>query len=146
MPVAPQRTGEPHVVKVYLDTNCIIYFVEKHPYWLPKVVARIAAFRAAKDELTVGDLTRAECLVGPFKTSDVGLESRYRSLFGDPDFRVLELTAAVCERAARLRAKYPFKLPDALHLATAIEHGCGLFLTNDAKLKKCTDIPVEVLT
>jgi hypothetical protein len=45
-------------VKVYLDTNCIIYFVENHPSWWPKVVARIAAFRAAKDELTVGDLTR----------------------------------------------------------------------------------------
>ncbi len=62
-------------MKVYLDTNCIIYFVENNPVWFSKVVTRIA----------------------------------------------------------RLRAVHPFKLPDALHLATAIEHGCGLFLTNDAK-------------
>jgi predicted nucleic acid-binding protein len=132
-------------VRVYLDTNCIIYFVEQHPLWWPRVVARIAAFRSAKDDIAAGDLARAECLVVPFKKGDAGLESRYRAFFSDPDVRVLEVTATVCERAARLRALYPFKLPDALHLATAIEHGCGLFLTADAKLALCTEIPVEVL-
>jgi len=132
-------------VMVYLDTNCIIYFVENNPLWCPKMVARIAAFRSARDELAVGDLTRAECLVGPFKNGDAGLEARYRTLFSDPDFRVLEMTATVCERAARLRAIYRFKLPDALHLATAIEHGCGLFMTNDAQLARCSAIAVEVL-
>jgi predicted nucleic acid-binding protein len=132
-------------VRVYLDTNCVIYFVENHPVWWGKVVARIVAFRAAKDQLAVGDLTRAEFLVAPFKSGDVGLETRYRALFTDPDVSVLEMTAVVCERAARLRAVYPFKLPDALHLATAIEHGCGLFLTADSKLSRCTDIPVEIL-
>ncbi len=131
---------------VYLDTNRIIYFVENHPTWGPKVIARITSIRAASDELAVGDLARAECLVAPFKYGDVGLEARYRAFFSDPDIRVLGMTAAVCERAARLRAAYPFKLPDALHLATAIEHGCGLFLTNDAKLARCGAIPVEVLT
>lgn len=130
----------------YLDTNCVIYFVENHRLWWPKVVARIAAFRSASDELAVGDLTRAECLVAPFRNGDVGLESRYRVFFNDPDLHVFEMTATVCERAARLRAIYPFKLPDCLHLATAIEHGCGLFLTNDVQLARCTAIPVEVLT
>lgn len=132
-------------MRAYLDTNCVIYFVENHPVWCPKVIARITSIRSNKDEMTVSDLTRAECLVGPFKSSDAGLEARYRAFFSDPDIRVLGITAAVCERAARLRAVHPFKLPDALHLATAIEHGCGLFLTADAKLARCTDISVEVL-
>lgn len=99
---------------VYLDTNCVIYFVENHPLWWPKVVARVGAFRSAKDELATGDLTRAECLVVSFKNGDVGLEMRYRAFFNDPDFRVFEMPATVCERAARLRATYPLKLPDAL--------------------------------
>ncbi|HEV3341328.1 MAG TPA: hypothetical protein VG125_13250 [Pirellulales bacterium] len=30
--------------------------------------------------------------------------------------------------------------------ASAIEHACGLFLTNDAQLSRCSAIPVEVLT
>jgi hypothetical protein len=56
-------------VIAYLDTNCVIYFVERNPVWWPKVVARITRLRAAKDELAVGDLTRAECLVGPLKVA-----------------------------------------------------------------------------
>ena len=130
---------------VYFDTNCVIYFVDRNPTWWPKVVARIARLRAAKDELVVGDLARAECLVGPFKNADTVLEASYRAFFADPDVKVLPMNAAICERAARIRATYRFELADALHLATAVEHGCGLFLTNDAKLARCTDIAVEVL-
>lgn len=131
---------------VYLDTNCLIYLMEKNPVWCPKVIARIATIHLAGDELAVGDLARAECLVVPFKTGDTGLEARYRAFFSDPDIRVFAMSAAICERAARLRAANPFKLPDALHLATAIEHGCGRFLTSDTRLARCTEIPVEVLS
>ena len=35
---------------------------------------------------------------------------------------------------------------DALHLATAIEHSCGRFLTNDVPLQKFPLITVEILT
>jgi PIN domain len=68
--------------------------------------------------------------------------------FGTVPSRVLSLTSVVCERAARIRvaAGLKLKVPDCLHLAAAIEHGCGLFLTNDAQLLLCSDIPVEVLT
>lgn len=132
-------------MRVYLDSNCIIYLLEKNPDWWSKVAARIAVFRMSGDELAVGDLSRAECLVIPFRNGDVGLQSRYRAFFRDPDICVLPLTELVYERAARLRATYPFKLPDALHLATAIEHGCGLFLTADSKLARCAEITVEVL-
>ena len=45
-----------------------------------------------------------------------------------------------------LRAQFAFKTADALHLAAAIEAGCGLFLTADTKLARCTSIPVEVLS
>lgn len=131
---------------VYLDTNCVIYFVERTPAWHPRVVTRLARCRAAKDELAVGDLTRAECFVVPFRNGDATLEASYRAFFGDPDVRVFPMTAAVCERAARIRAAHKFGLADSLHLATATEHGCGLFLTNDVTLTRFTDIPVEVLT
>ena len=131
---------------VYLDTNIVIYFVEQTPSWLSKVVARFARFRAASDRLVIGDLTWAECLVGPFLSGDAVVEASYRTFFTDPDIQVLPLTTAICERAARIRATHKFELVDSLHLATAVEHGCSLFLTNDAQLKRCTAISVEVLT
>ncbi len=132
-------------MKVYLDANCVIYFVENHPVWCSRVIDRVTAIQLAQGELAVGDLTRAECLVGPFRKNDSGLEKRYRAFFSDPEIHVLGITAAICEQAARLRATHSIKLPDALHLATAIEHGCGLFLTNDAQLARCTEIAVEIL-
>jgi predicted nucleic acid-binding protein len=132
-------------VMVYLDTNCVIYFVEQNLAWLSQVIARFARFRAANDQLVVGDLKRAECLVGPLMTGDTAVEASYRAFFTDPDIRVLPISAAICERAARIRATHKFELVDSLHLATAAEHACGLFLTNDAHLARCTDISVEVL-
>ena len=119
--------------------------MEQNPAWVSKVIARLTRLRAANDRLVVGDLTRAECLVGPFLSGDAIVEASYRAFFADPDIQVVPMTAAICERAARIRAAHKFELVDSLHLATAAEHGCGLFLTSDAKLKTCGDIPVEVL-
>lgn len=133
---------------ICLDANCVIYLVEKNPVWGPKVIARLAAATAAGDTLAVSDLARAECLVGPLKSGDAAVLADYHRFFSTPTVQMLPLTPAVCERAAEVRVAsgMAFKLPDALHLATAIEHGCGLFLTNDAQMARCAAIPVEVLT
>ena len=39
----------------------------------------------------------------------------------------------IAEAAARLRAKYRLRLPDAIHLATAIVWGAARFHTNNSK-------------
>ena len=68
----------------------------------------------------------------------------------------LGLTASIHTRASIVRGgqTYPpvlsaqprrYGLADALHLATAIEHGCDVFLTNDNQLANFPDIKVEVL-
>jgi predicted nucleic acid-binding protein len=133
---------------VCLDADCTIYFVEQNPVWGPKITARLAVLRAAGHEIAVSDLSRTECLAKPLATGNVATVADYQAFFSDPAVRVLPLTAAVCERAARIRAASSFKLkvPDCLHLAAAIEHGCGLFITHDAQLKLCKDITVEILT
>ena len=131
---------------VCLDANCVIYLVEKNPTWGKKVAVRIAALRRAGDQIAVSDLVRTLALVGPFVSGLAAVLTAYRAFFNDPAVQSLSLTPAVCERAARVRAAYGFEVPDVLHLAAAIEPGCGLFLTNDFQLARCTDISVEVLT
>jgi predicted nucleic acid-binding protein len=133
---------------VCLDSDCVIYLVEGPPVWEAKVTARLAALRAAGDAIAVSDLARTECLAGPLSKSDAVTLANYHTYFSSGTVQVLSLTPAVCERAAHLRAASNFKLkvPDCLHLAAAIEHGCGLFLTHDAQLKQCTAITVEILS
>ena len=130
----------------YLDANILIYLVENHPVWAPRAQARLRHLRAAGDRIASGDASRLECLVGPILLGDPTILADYLAFFRAPDLTMLPMTAAVCERAALIRASFNIKPLDALHLATAVEHGCGLFLTNDASLKRCTLIHVEVLT
>ena len=129
---------------VYLDTNIVIYTVEQHPVFGPKTRTRLAAARAAGDTLMISDLTRMECLVGPLKSGDAAVEADFHTFFGVTT--VVAITAAVCDRAARIRATHNFKPMDALQLAAGVEHGASIFLTADARLASFTDLTVEVLS
>jgi predicted nucleic acid-binding protein len=130
---------------VYLDTNIVIYAVEKHPGFGPRAIARLVAAQAAGDTFMLSDLVRMECLVMPFRTGDAVVEAAFQAFFARPDVRVVPVTPAVADRAARLRAALRFKALDALHLAAAVEHGAGVFLTNDNRLNAFTGLTVEVL-
>jgi predicted nucleic acid-binding protein len=59
---------------------------------------------------------------------------------------VRDLTAAVVDRATELRAKYGFKSPDALHLASAVECGAAAFWTGDASLARCGEVAVVMIS
>jgi predicted nucleic acid-binding protein len=131
---------------VFLDTNLVIYLIEQPPIWGAKTTARIAALLNSGERLSINDLVRMECQVGPLKAGDHLLLNKFLTFFASPDVQVLALTAAACDRAAHIRAAHNFKPLDSLPLATAVEAGCNLFLTNDVALARFPDIRVEVLT
>jgi predicted nucleic acid-binding protein len=110
---------------LFLDTNIVIYALESHATWGAPAQTRIATAQAA------GDTIR---------------EAQYHAFFARSDVQVVAITAAVCDRAARIRAKHNFKSMDALQLAAAVEHGANVFLTADARLGSFTDLTVEVLS
>lgn len=62
-----------------------------------------------------------------------------------PNLTVYEVDDAIALRAAELRRKYSFRLPDAIQIATAIAAKAGAFLTNDGRLEKCKEIKVIVI-
>jgi predicted nucleic acid-binding protein len=95
---------------------------------------RIAASRSGGDRLAISDFVRMECLVSPLRSGDATRIADFTAFFTAPDVEVLGITSALCDRAAAVRATYGFRPLDSLHLAAAVEHGCGLFLTNDAQL------------
>jgi len=86
-----------------------------------------------------------ECLVGPLKSNNTAVQASFHAFFARFDVRVVAITAAVCDRAARIRAAHGFKPMDSLQLAAAVEHGANVFLTADARLSSFTDLTVEIL-
>ncbi len=129
----------------FLDASIVIDLIEPTRLRGPKALARVTALQAGGDQLAVSDLVRMECLVGPMKVGDQAILSQFANFFTSGAV-VIPITAAVCDRAAAIRATHGFKALDALHLAAAVEHGCGRFLTADAPLARFPGILVEVVT
>ena len=130
---------------VYFDSVICIYAVEGPPSFQGRARSRIAAMAAAGDQAAVSDLTWLECRVKPLRLGDAAALTAMEAFQTAADVVRVPLPTAVYERATRIRASYAYKLGDALHLAAAVEAGCGVFLTNDLRLSAFPDIAVQVL-
>jgi uncharacterized protein len=132
-------------MRVFLDSNVVIYAVEGHPVFGAPAMARLAASQLAGDEFVVSDLTRLECLVKPLRDQDTAVEAAYRSFFARKDVHVVAIASPVVDRAISILVNHPFKPIDALQIAAALESGAGTFVTNDLRLSGFTGIRIEVL-
>ena len=118
-------------MKIYLDTCICIYVVERHAAYASVVEAQLA--RHVADEMCYSPLVRMECLVKPYKINDNTLLQLYETFLSA--HRMLDLTQAVFDEAANLRARHAkLKTPDAIHLAAAQHYDCTEFWTNDNRL------------
>jgi predicted nucleic acid-binding protein len=131
---------------VYLDTNPVIYSVEKHPVYWPLLQPLWQAAKAKSIEIISSDLTLMETLVGPLKVGDAALVNAYEQLFLQAQTRLLPITQTILRAAAQLRATTKLKTPDALHAATALGAGCALFVTNDSGFRGVASLPLVFLS
>jgi len=116
---------------VFLDSVIVIYLIEGPDAFRVRAKARLAEVTAANDQTATSHLTRLECRIKPIRLNDASLLADYDAFFNGPDLLMISLPEPVFERATVIRARYGFKLGDSLNLATAVEHGCGRFLTLD---------------
>ena len=131
---------------IALDACTIIYLIEGGPPLGDMARARFRELlRDPLGRAVCSRLARLECRVGPLRVDDVTLLGRYDAFFQRRRLRIDDVSATVIELATELRARYRFKTPDAIHLATAIEAHADLFLTGDADLRRCAEAKVEVL-
>ena len=130
---------------IYLDSVIVIYLIDHTGTFQLRSAKRLAALVAAGDRIALSDLVRLECKVKPMALGDKVKIAGFEAFFARPDVQFVPMNTAVFDRATGLRAVHSFKVVDALHLAAAIESGCDSFLTNDLRLIKCGDIPMEAL-
>jgi len=135
------------VSRIGLDSSPIIYHVEKNPDF----ALRCLPFFRAIDNGTLAGVTStislSETLVHPIRNADAAKASAFRNLLlFSRGMTTLSLTAEIAETAARLRADYNLRTPDAVQIATALHSNCDIFLTNDDRLKQIREIEIVVVS
>jgi predicted nucleic acid-binding protein len=135
-----------NIVSLFLDTSPVIYYVEKNPRYFSTVKP---VFDRIDDGLMLAvtsPVTLAECLVGTYRLGLMQFQNDFFDLivYGD-NTRFMPIDYDQACLSADLRAKYRLALSYAFQIATALTAGCDAFLTNDAELKRITEIKVLVL-
>jgi predicted nucleic acid-binding protein len=121
-----------HGKTVGLDTAPLIFYIEDHPAYANLLDPFFEAVKAGEIRVVTSILTLLEVLVHPLKHGDENLAHEYNDvLLSSPYIFTIPVTPATAQAAAELRAASSLKTPDAIHLATAINHHADAFLTND---------------
>jgi predicted nucleic acid-binding protein len=135
-----------NVSHLFLDTAPVIYLVEKNPAYIDVVKDIFAAIDNGQLAAVTSPVTLAECLVHPLRLSLSSLQQSFVDVVVNGlNTTFVSLDQAVGQQAARLRADYNVRLPDALQLAAAMNNGCDAFLTNDALLNRVAGIQILVM-
>jgi predicted nucleic acid-binding protein len=123
-----------------VDSAPIIYTLEDHPRFALRFRPIFEAHAAGLARFAVSAVTIAEVLTGPLKSGNEALSRRYRALL--ESWRVVPLDANIAEGAARLRATYRLKLPDAVQAASALEINADALVTHDRDFSRISALRI----
>ena len=132
---------------VSLDSSCFIYHIEKNRKYLE--LTRIIF----KELLPNGNIQASgstmiitEILIKPYRLGRHQLALAYKTLIKAlPNFSLFATDEQIATEAAKIRAKYNLRTPDAIHIATAIESGAKAIIANDRRWHQVKEIKTIIL-
>lgn len=127
------RTGD----VVVLDTMVIAHLIEPHPVFHAMVVSFFNRLDAGDVRGVISTVLFAELLV-PFcrPVSTTPPDAVLAGVLGLRNIAVHAPDTQICLEAARLRATYNLRTPDAIHAATAIMAKADGIVTNDRRWRR----------
>ena len=135
----------PNGSKVLLNTVALIYFLEENERYSKLAEKIFGRIESGELQGVLANLAFAELLVPLYRSGDpraaAGLANR---IFNFRNLEVVTLTTEISIEAARLRAEYSLRTPDAIHAATAIITQASGILTNDKRLAVLTSEGLSV--
>jgi predicted nucleic acid-binding protein len=121
--------------RVYLDTNVLINLVEGEQGAENAFEAPVRRYEEEGAEFVTSELTLAEVLVLPIRTGNETLIGLYEALF-ERFVMPLPISREVLYLTAKLRAETASqRMPDAIHVATAMLAQADVFVTGDKGIK-----------
>jgi len=125
---------------VLIDSAPLIYWLEDRAPFAARFAPVFEAHAAGRIAFAVTTVTLAEVLAGPLKAGDEALAQRYRAVLGS--WRMVDLDADIADAAARLRARFGLKLPDAVQAASALALDADALVTHDRDFSRVAALRV----
>lgn len=120
---------------VYVDANIFIFALESEPRFGPPSAAVLRAVDEGSCIAITSELTLAEVLVKPIELGRSELAEQFMTVVSRSDLRLHPVSRAVLLLSADIRAKHGGRLADAIHVATAVEAGCQVIVTEDLRMR-----------
>lgn len=127
---------------VGLDTAPLIYFIEENPTYIETVRLFFEAMERDDFWVVTSTITLLEVLVHPLRSNNKKLATEYRDILLNSKLMTLEVSSAIAEQAAELRAVHNIRTPDAIQISAALNAGATHFFTNDIKLPTIPSIKI----
>jgi predicted nucleic acid-binding protein len=130
----------------FFDACAVIYRVESVEPYFSRLKAALKTMSVKGLDIAVSRLSFMECRILPLRRKQAATLEFYLDFFSAPGLHVVELDAAVVDRATIIRADSNLGTPDALQAASALSlPGEVLFITNDSKFQRVPGLKVELL-
>jgi len=125
---------------IYLDANVFINAVEGVPETASAPKRLLSALQAHPGIAATSEITFAEVLAPPQRSDALPLHIKRRAyldlLLWNGFITLIPVTREILIETADLRAAARLKLPDAIHIASAIRGGCRYAVSNDDDFRK----------
>ena len=123
-----------------LDTAIFIYHFEKNPTYLPLTRELLSSIEMGERKGVTSAITLMEIIVKPLALGQIDVARKYEAMLVKfPNLDIVDLDRDVIRQAARLRAEYRIRPPDALQAGASLLYGAEVFITNDGLLKRLQD-------
>jgi uncharacterized protein len=141
-PIAGIDRWIPAGARIALDTAPFIYYIEPGSAFAASATYVFeACILAGRNQASTCVITLAEVLALPMAVGRHDLVRAYRAIItATEDVQVIPITTATAELAASLRSRLRIALPDALHVAAALEASADVFVTNDRRLARVSSV------
>ena len=129
--------------RVHLDANIFILFVEAayaSGSALHQIFDGIGKHRWA---VVTSELSLAEVLVRPIQLRNEKMIAIYEAVLQFcPGLERCAIDLATLRSCARIRADHGLKLPDAIHVASALATNCQFLITEDKRVRSVDQLQV----
>ncbi len=123
--------------RIAVDTAIFVYHLEAHPVYLHLTREIFTGIEQGRWQGVTSTITLVEINVRPIQLGYLEIARQYETLLVNfPNLSINDIDRKVARTAARIRADFRVRPPDALQISTALVSEADAFLTNDQQLRR----------